>query len=88
METETPPLNYEEDIMEKLFVLVISMWGLTGDGEWTYIGNQDVLNQEFTLEQCEQLSDKNSWTKNHTNEYYDIQLDCFPVDCQGKDKCE
>ncbi len=44
--------------------------------------------QEFTLAQCEQLSDKNMWSKNHTNEYYDIQVDCFPVDCQGKDKCE
>ena len=38
--------------MEVLYVLVISMWGLTGEGDWTYIGNQDVLKQEFTLEQC------------------------------------
>ena len=72
----------------ELFVLVISMWGLTGDGDWTYIGNQDVLKQEFTLEQCTILADKSNWQKNHTNEYYDIQLDCFPADCAGKENCE
>ena len=64
------------------------MWGLTGEGDWTYIGNQDVLKQEVTLEQYTMLADKSSWQKNHTNEYYDIQLDCFPADCAGKENCE
>lgn len=74
--------------MEALYVLVISMWGLTAEGDWTYIGNQDVLKQEFTLQQCKMLADKSSWQKNHTNKYYDIQLDCFPAECAGKEKCE
>jgi len=73
--------------MENLFVLVISMWGMTAEGKWTYMGNQDVLKQEFTLAQCEQLADKSMWDKNHSNNFYDIQVDCFPVDCAGKDKC-
>jgi len=66
--------------MTDMFVLVISMWGLTAEGEWTYIGNQDVLRQEFTLEQCEIIADDSMWQKNHSNDYYDIQLDCFHVD--------
>ena len=74
--------------METLYVLVISMWGLTAEGQWTYIGNQDVLNQEFSTAQCEKLADKNMWTKNHDNEYYDIQMQCYPVDCAGKEKCD
>ena len=60
----------------KTYVLVITMWGLTAQGQWTYIGNQDVLKQDFTLEQCEMLADKSVWRKHHTNDYYDIQLDC------------
>ena len=62
----------------EVFLLVISMWGLTEQGEWTYIGNQNILNQEFTLEQCQKLIDPDNWSVHHDNEYYDIQLECFP----------
>jgi|TARA_B100001094_G_C17939365_1_gene674719 hypothetical protein len=62
----------------EMFLLVLSMWGKTEDEKWIYIGNQNVLNQEFTLEQCEKLADNSFWTKHHTNEYYDIQIDCMP----------
>ena len=38
--------------VEIAYVLVISMWGNTGQN-WQYIGNQIVLQQPMTLDQCE-----------------------------------
>mgnify|MGYP001437293520 CR=1 FL=1 len=70
----------------EMFLLVLSMWGKTADEEWVYIGNQNVLNQEFTLEQCEKLADDAYWSKHHTNEYYDIQMDCMPKGSELKEK--
>tara|TARA_Y100001973_G_C5169162_1_gene317980 strand:+ start:240 stop:440 length:201 start_codon:yes stop_codon:yes gene_type:complete len=61
----------------KIYVLVLSMWGLTAEGQWTYIGNQNVLKQDLTFEECQKLADKSSWEKHHKNDYYDIQLDCY-----------
>ena len=62
-----------------MFVLVISMWGQTADNEWKYIGNQYVLNEEFTKAQCEQIIEDKSWSRHEENEWYRIQLDCQKV---------
>ena len=70
--------------MTDLFVLVISMWGLTAQGEWTYIGNQYVNNNPMPLENCEALIADNQWSDHRTNEYNDIQFDCFHVNDQIK----
>ena len=72
--------------MDRIFVLVISMWGNNGT-EWEYIGNQMVLNQDMTKAQCEYMANDEQWTRFNNNEYYNMQLDCFPKDCQGKEKC-
>lgn len=66
-------------MMAKEFLLVISMWGNTGT-EWVYIGNQYVNNNLMTKSQCESIIDDSQWSKNRTNEYYDIQFDCFHKD--------
>ena len=73
--------------MDKVFVLIISMWGNNGT-EWEYIGNQMVLNQDMTKAQCEYMMDDEQWTRFNSSEYYNMQLDCYPKDCQGKEKCE
>jgi len=74
--------------MDKVFVLVISMWGHNGLS-WEYIGNQSVLNQDMTLEQCQILSDEeNTWTEHNTNKYYRMQMQCYPKRCAGQKTCE
>tara|TARA_Y100001954_G_C15566062_1_gene481054 strand:+ start:498 stop:692 length:195 start_codon:yes stop_codon:yes gene_type:complete len=63
------------------------MWGLTAQGEWTYIGNQYVFNTPMPKEQCEELIDKdNAWSIHITNEYYGIKFDCMPESAENKDK--
>ena len=62
--------------MMKTFLLVVTMWGQTEDGTWLYIGNQAVLNHEFSYEQCEKIAADESWTKWMDNQYYDVQFDC------------
>ena len=37
--------------MEKLFVLVVSLWGNNGT-DWIYIGNQYVLNEPIPIDRC------------------------------------
>ena len=55
----------------ELYVLILSMWGLTAQGEWLYIGNQYVYNTPMPKEQCEKLIDKdNAWSLHLTNDYY------------------
>jgi len=70
----------------KEWVLVISMWGHTGE-EWQYIGNQIVLDQPMIREQCEYLVKENAWKEFYDNQYYKLVKQCYPIDCQGKDKC-
>ena len=73
--------------MDKVFVLVISMWGNTGS-EWEYIGNQIVLNQDMSQEQCEYMASEDQWTKHYEHEYYKMELQCYPKDCGGLDQCD
>jgi len=63
----------------KTFVVVIRMWGNTGDG-WMYTGNQYVMQELFTLEQCHAIVDSTNWQKHEENEYYGLQFDCFEKD--------
>ena len=60
----------------KTFVVVVSIWGNNGT-DWVYTGNQYVMKNLFTEEQCQQIVDNSNWNKIRNNEYYDIQFDCF-----------
>ena len=72
--------------MDKVFMLVISMWGNTGT-EWEYIGNQMVLQQPMTKEQCEYMIADDQWATHYENEYYRMLPQCYPQHCAGKEKC-
>ena len=63
----------------KTFVVVISMLGNTGDG-WMYTGNQYVMQELFTLEQCNTIVASSNWQKHEENKYYGLQFDCFEKD--------
>ena len=63
----------------KTFVVVISIWGNNGT-DWVYTGNQYVMNELFTKEQCEQIINDSNWNKIRENQYYDLQFDCFNKD--------
>ena len=65
--------------MVKEFVLVISMWGNDGSA-WQYIGNQYIMQETFTKEQCELLIDDENWGRVIDNKYYRLQFDCFHKD--------
>tara|TARA_Y100001951_G_C11255935_1_gene249406 strand:- start:433 stop:651 length:219 start_codon:yes stop_codon:yes gene_type:complete len=65
--------------VEIAYVLVISMWGNTGQ-DWQYIGNQIVLQQPMTLDQCEYLIDETMWQAFYNNEYYKLMAHCYPED--------
>ena len=54
------------------------MWGFTGD-DWVYTGNQYIMQELFTLNQCNQIIDDANWEKFQENEYYGLQFDCFHV---------
>ena len=60
-------------MINNIFVLVISIWGFDGD-EWLYVGNQIVLNQDMTEQQCHEMADNWSWWE--TNEYYRFSIEC------------
>ena len=60
-----------------LVVLVVSLWGLTEEGEWTYIGNQYVQQQPMTLTECSELIAPKNWAKFEDNPYYKIELACY-----------
>jgi len=63
--------------VEVAFVLVISMWGNTGQ-EWQYIGNQIILQQPMTEAQCEYLIDEQMWKAYYSNQYYKLTTHCYP----------
>tara|TARA_B100000614_G_scaffold180187_1_gene161093 strand:- start:610 stop:813 length:204 start_codon:yes stop_codon:yes gene_type:complete len=63
----------------KEFLLVISMWGNNGM-TWQYIGNQYIMQELFTKEQCQSIADKKNWESVINNQYYAIQFDCFHKD--------
>jgi hypothetical protein len=60
-----------------LVVLVVSLWGQTASGEWTYIGNQYVQQQPMPLTECSELIAAKNWAKFEDNPYYKIELACY-----------
>jgi hypothetical protein len=62
--------------MVEAFVLVISIWGNNGT-DWVYTGNQYIMSELFTEEQCLSIADTSNWNKIRSNQYYDLQFDCF-----------
>ena len=60
--------------MIKLFVLVVSLWGYNGT-EWVYVGNQMVLNNPISKEECETMANK--WSKYELNKYYRFSIECI-----------
>ena len=61
--------------MTKVFVLVISMWGLTAEQVWVYTGNQLVLKEKFyELEKCESFGRK--FMKFDFNKFYTMKVQC------------
>jgi hypothetical protein len=73
--------------IEIAYVLVISMWGHTGE-EWKYIGNQVALQQPMTEAQCLYLIEDDMWQASYQNKYYRMMAHCFPQDCSGMESCE
>jgi len=63
----------------KEFLLIVSMWGNDGT-DWVYIGNQYIMQELFSKEQCEIIANNNNWQKVETNRYYGLQFDCFHKD--------
>ncbi len=61
----------------KTFVVVISIWGHTGQ-EWVYTGNQYIMQETFTQEQCNIIVDNANWQKYEENQYYGLQLAIGP----------
>ena len=61
--------------MDKLFVLVVSLWGNNGT-DWVYIGNQYVQNEPMTVDRCVEMANLDNWSWWETNEYYTVQLSC------------
>ena len=43
-----------------IFVLVITIWGNNGT-DWVYVGNQYVMKEQFTLEQCQMIARDSNW---------------------------
>ena len=63
----------------KEFLLVISMWGNNGT-DWVYMGNQYIMQELFTKEQCMAIADKKNWQQVTLNKYYGIAFDCIHKD--------
>tara|TARA_R110001592_G_scaffold20761_5_gene83844 strand:- start:4300 stop:4524 length:225 start_codon:yes stop_codon:yes gene_type:complete len=72
--------------MDKVFLLVISMWGNTGT-EWEYIGNQIVLQEPMTEKQCQYIIKDDKWAATYENEYYMMKTQCYPKECAGQESC-
>ena len=60
--------------MNSLYVLVITLWGLTAEGQWVYTGNQIILNEPMQKEECEEYMQRWSWHED--NEYYNFAMSC------------
>ena len=44
----------------EVFVLVVSIWGNNGT-DWVYTGNQYVMKELFTEEQCQIIAHSSNW---------------------------
>ena len=59
----------------KVFVLVVSLWGFTGD-PWVFTGNQLVLQDKFLdKESCQTMG--RSFMKFEMNKYFTFKVQCI-----------
>ncbi len=70
----------------KEWIMVISMWG--NDGSMNHYIGQLALQEPMTEKQCEYMLQDNKWAASYKNDYYSMQVHCYPKDCAGKDKCD
>ena len=68
----------------KEFLMIISMWGQTATGDWTYIGNQYINNGLMTQAVCEEKIKRKNWSVIEKNQYYRVQFDCMHISKEGK----
>ena len=59
----------------KTYLLLISIWGYNGQ-YWEYTGNQYVMKELMTLEECEYIIDESNWDRHENNIFYRAQFDC------------
>ena len=60
----------------KVFVLVISVWGLTAEKVWVYTGNQLVLQDKFLDKEACQTMGRN-FMKFEMNKYFTFKVQCI-----------
>ena len=62
-------------LVTKVFVLVVSLWGFTGDS-WVFTGNQMVLQDKFLdKESCQTMG--RSFLKFEMNKYFTFKVQCI-----------
>ena len=71
----------------KEWVLIISMWGMDASGSDNYIG-QLVLQETMTEKQCEYMLKDDMWAASYDNDYFSMQVHCYPKEFAGKKKCD
>ena len=59
----------------KVFVLVVSLWGFTGDS-WVFTGNQLVLQDKFLDKEACQTMGRN-FMKFEMNKYFTFKVQCI-----------
>jgi len=70
----------------KEWIMVISMWG--NDGSMNHYIGQLALQEPMTEKQCEYMLKDGRWAASYKNEYYSMQVHCYPKECAGKEKCD
>ena len=50
----------------KIYLLLISVWGYNGT-HWEYTGNQYVMKEYFTFEECQALINEDNWKRHENN---------------------
>ena len=63
----------------KTFLLVVSIWGNNGT-DWVYTGNQYIMQELYTQEECMEIASDANWARVKNNPYYDLQFQCFDKD--------
>ena len=62
-------------LVTKVFVLVVSLWGFTGDS-WVFTGNQMVLQVKFLDKESCQTMGRN-FMKFEMNKYFTFKVQCI-----------
>ena len=62
-------------LVTKVFVLVVSLWGFTGDS-WVFTGNQMVLQDKFLDKESCQTRGRN-FMKFEMNKYFTFKVQCI-----------